>query len=241
MRDFLGKILPGFMLFFLPFIAHKTFIQPDQIFDVPLWVLMFFIGIFWLVGFVVQGIGALTGSIQFWDRAIIAKRSDWLDKYRTAHRKDKEIGDFERLIVIKEALGNFFVSLLFGGTIAITFLVDSTKIPNSYIFALSAVLIVLFAGRKILVYLIEKNEKGKGGLLLNVSVYIEDFVYAVIAVWLFTTKPWNCDFKDSSELTLIVYFVFLIVSHQQHLIHLNLQTQWAVDLSKTTKVPLDST
>lgn len=237
MRDFLAKIVPGFILLFLPVITYKVYIQKNaaiEIIDAPIWIVPFFIGIFWLIGFSIQGIGDVTGSIQYWDRLKIPKRSDWYTKYRNAQGKDKDIGDFERFIFIREALGNFFLSLFFGGIISIILLIDKTRSSYNWIFLLSVfVFIVNIVVRKVSINFFEKNDMKNSSYCrktLKVSFYVEDFLYIVIAAWLFFTKPWIESFNDNSQLILTCYLVILLASHIMHLIHVERLTQWAQDL-----------
>lgn len=118
LRDVFGKVVPGAIVLFT-FVITLTSPEAGRntITTLPFgaWIVVF--GLAWVVGFAVQSFGewALPGSmklLRYFPKDVDEKK--WLKlraKFRIHPDYDKHTQNHERLVVIKEACGNSYISL----------------------------------------------------------------------------------------------------------------------------------
>jgi hypothetical protein len=138
LRDFVGKIIPG--LFFL-FSVCTIYYEPKKLFqfvtkDLPVYTIIFLAGFSWTITLGTQsladGLGIWhyfpedpkeasqpTVKIPFWrnllgrgDDSAFDKDTLDVDEFQSKATEDEE-QQYERFVVIKEACGNLFISILF--------------------------------------------------------------------------------------------------------------------------------
>src|SRR3990172_1335951 len=124
LRDFFGKIVPGSFIILaivisLPPIPTSILETVKCFGSMSFWLWLFFLGWAWIIAFAVQAFGETFKLIKWHgektDREFLKKRVDF--GRRASCRESQQL---ERLIVIKEACGNGFLSLLLGVLILIS-------------------------------------------------------------------------------------------------------------------------
>jgi len=124
LRDFFGKIVPGSFIILaivisLPPYSDLYFRDGKMLRVHVILALAIFLGVAWIIAFAVQAFGETFKLIKWHgektDREFLKKRVDF--GRRASCRESQQL---ERLIVIKEACGNGFLSLLLGVLILIS-------------------------------------------------------------------------------------------------------------------------
>jgi hypothetical protein len=116
LRDFLGKIIPGsvFLITGILYTIDISYIGKSFQYLENFWIWIIFIGISWLTGLAIQGLGTRTGLISPFPKDE-ANQKDGEVKYQSFAEKSNsvEFKIHERYVVLREACGNGYVSLLF--------------------------------------------------------------------------------------------------------------------------------
>jgi hypothetical protein len=112
LRDFFGKIVPGFIFCGGVYITLEKF-DIIPIIEPNLPMIFVLIGISWILGFCVQSFGELIKIIRYYPKSY-EKREDFFREYQNFQSKatEYEKEDVERFVVIKEACGNFCSAIL---------------------------------------------------------------------------------------------------------------------------------
>ena len=110
LRDFLGKIVPGSVILLAISFTFNLFVYTQLLSEFWLWLL--FIGFAWIAGFIAQGFGHWIHIINYeprkgTDEEYIKQLLKFGYKATTLERQQ-----LERYLIIREATGNFSVSLI---------------------------------------------------------------------------------------------------------------------------------
>ena len=133
LRDFFGKVIPGSILLFSVTLSLSSF--PVVLFylnnlNIYLWI--FLVGVGWITGFTIQSFGDRLKLVRYFS-GDIKQENERKHNYKTQQDfYDSEPSapirqTYERLIVIKEACGNSYVSLIISLIIFIIAFIVSFK------------------------------------------------------------------------------------------------------------------
>ncbi|MCT4595986.1 MAG: hypothetical protein N4A57_17200 [Anaeromicrobium sp.] len=147
LRDLLAKVVPGALLMMIVF---QRIIPVEIMIDNMSFILgVLFISVSWIVGFAIQGIGEKCKLIKYHvddharDRYVILLKQSALQNNK----------DIERVVVIKEACGNTYVSLLIISIFIIL------KYLSKYIFNISLNMLIdlimdlIYLGPEVIVFI----------------------------------------------------------------------------------------
>lgn len=113
LRDFVGKVLPGAVVFAGLLLTHKptaTVLDGTRGLPAALWLLL--AAAAWIMGFTVQSLGELTGLVRYFPTSVPLDAFYELQIEVENRGSASDILNVERLRVIKEACGNTQMALL---------------------------------------------------------------------------------------------------------------------------------
>ena len=154
LRDVFGKIVPGsvFLLAVASTVAPAKEVL-DYVANMPFGIWTAFLGAAWITAFAIQSLGECTGAIKYHSKDS-DQRFYKLKNKLDLSTKNVQKQQFERLVVIKEACGNGYVSLLLSSFVLIldhlvthSFSTTARSLLSVWDFALSILVIIIFLAR----------------------------------------------------------------------------------------------
>lgn len=116
LRDFFGKIIPGFLLLSTVALCLRSaaeLLDDAKTLPVTLWIVI--LGASWIAGFAVQGLGDRHDPIFHRPEDLDNRLADLREMMFHQVGTDYERWRWERFVVIKEACGNGYLALLVSG------------------------------------------------------------------------------------------------------------------------------
>ncbi len=138
LRDFFGKIVPGFLLIMSIAISLTSLRETNEYLkSMSGWMWVLTGGISWIGGFMIQSFGESVKLFRIFPKTL--SFSDFFRKLIRFEMLSKTIqvgqGDLERLVVIKEACGNSYIALIIASLILLLnalFNKSQTIVINSF-------------------------------------------------------------------------------------------------------------
>jgi len=116
LRDFFAKIIPGALVILSVAYAFYSYDEVSYYFrNISFWIWVPLIGASWVTAFSIQWFGEFSGLIKYYNKGKYKNLGDYYaDLVRFGRAaKEHELQRLERIVVIKEACGNGYLSLLF--------------------------------------------------------------------------------------------------------------------------------
>jgi len=114
LRDLLAKITPGSIIFSTLFVISSkdssSFVE--FISDLTFWSSIILLGILWITGIAVQGLGEILVWIRYFPKDIDNRTFQEIRLEFLKRASDGQKQENERIIVIKEACGNTYVAIV---------------------------------------------------------------------------------------------------------------------------------
>ena len=157
LRDLFGKIVPGLIFCISIYLTVNQSLLKMSV-QVNLILAIVLLGSSWVLGFCVQSFGEWIGLIRYYSKDYKTQRDfykDYISFQKKAIASEKE--DVERLVVIKEACGNFcttlitvglFVHLIFINTQGLAALIKCKEYWSIYIIAIFIIIFLFRMHRK---------------------------------------------------------------------------------------------
>jgi hypothetical protein len=123
LRDVFGKIVPGSIIIFAVGASLSSISDAaNYLNSMPFWFWLFFLGASWITAFSVQAFAEKTRMIRYYSKHFAADRDFYIRRNRFDNHASVgpiERQQLERLVVIKEACGNSYVSVIIAALILI--------------------------------------------------------------------------------------------------------------------------
>lgn len=136
LRDVFAKIVPGSIVIFAIVASLSSISDTAKYLEsMPSWFWLFFLGASWVVAFSVQAFAERARLIRYFSRRFNSNEEFYIRRYQfdTVVNSSIERQQLERLVVIKEACGNSYVSIIVAMLILISkSLVDGITLADYF-------------------------------------------------------------------------------------------------------------